>query len=591
MIQLILARTVSSLCNCVTYFSGTSRSPGPNFHYRGFNKTRNEQTEYEIDSLLMEDDLVDELVATPLSAEEIAAKLSNSNTKHISNNILVGREVNMDNNNNNNNNGTKGTDIWISGGGSSMGIGGGGGVRTERNENKISNDWWSDGEEDEDDYYSNNNGITGIGGRGIMSGSNQMNEKIINTTFFNTVSEIVNSNNVKNDGIITNNVENDIERDLYFDENIDELSFQGNDSNNNQLQKNNWDKEFLDNYKIDNESFDFIPIKENLDNFSICTDLKTEQIEKNTGQDDEIIFIGQKDHEIYNSNIDSNNNNLDWNYGYNVPRVINNELDNNVSTTINNQGSNLPEKDFGDFGDFGDFTSGNSPNHFVVNTDNINNYQNETRDEYFQSKMRLNLENEDHFDQNTDNVCLKETDNYHNHQINTNQNKTLEVENIMDNFCDFNSPRKEGDNEFIYNSHESSDQISFDGIRDTNNIINTSSSDHPIHSRLDVDSEKQVPEFVHGNLIDDFDDIFNSSCKSNNKFTINNNNTTSDFDYVDNNFQSNHAVSTYEDDEFGMFDFVSAKSPSDNNHINSTLETFKKDHHYNNTQQPFVLLD
>ncbi|KAL7068754.1 hypothetical protein ACR3K2_07960 [Cryptosporidium serpentis] len=80
MIQLILARTVSSLCNCVSFLSGGPRT-NVGLHYRGINKSKNDRTEYEIDSLLVDDDFVDELVATPLSAEEIAAKLATRNSR------------------------------------------------------------------------------------------------------------------------------------------------------------------------------------------------------------------------------------------------------------------------------------------------------------------------------------------------------------------------------------------------------------------------------------------------------------------------------------------------------------------------------
>ncbi|OII71901.1 uncharacterized protein cubi_00709 [Cryptosporidium ubiquitum] len=586
MIQLILARTVSSLCNCVTYFSGSSRSPGPNFHYRGFNKTRNDQTEYEIDSLLMEDDLVDELVATPLSAEEIAAKLSNSNAKHVPNNILGGRDINI-----NSNSGARGADIWIAGGGSSMGIGGGGGgLRVERNENKISNDWWSDGEDDDDD------GFSGTGGRGIMSGSNQTNEKIINTTFFNTTSGLANGNNLNNIGVIPNHGGNSIERDLYFDENIDELSFQGNNSNNNQLQKDNWDKEFLNDYR-DDQSFDFVPIKENLDNFGISTDLRTEQVDKDLRKDDEIIFDSQrdlldyKDSNAYNHN--SNHDHLNWNYGYNDSNTINDKLDNNVPPMINNQNDKLLEKDFGDFGDFGDFTSGNSPNHFLTNNDDINNHQNETEDEYFESATKPNLISGYTFDQETDDISLKESSDYHNNQTTTDQNNILEVENAMDNFCDFTSPKRD-EQQLIYNHRDSFDHISFDAnTEDTNNNIIITSN--PIQlgqeSGFGMESENP-PESIRGHLLDDFDDIFNSSFPSNSNLTNNNKNTISTFDHMEKNFQTNNnTVSTYEDDEFGMFDFVSAKSPPSDDHLKATAPMFNSDQHHNTYHQPSVLLE
>ncbi|EEA08542.1 uncharacterized protein CMU_003810 [Cryptosporidium muris RN66] len=84
MIQFILARTVSSLCNCVSFLSGGPRT-NVGLHYRGINKSKNDRTEYEIDSLLVDDDFVDELVATPLSAEEIAAKLATRNSKQHNN--------------------------------------------------------------------------------------------------------------------------------------------------------------------------------------------------------------------------------------------------------------------------------------------------------------------------------------------------------------------------------------------------------------------------------------------------------------------------------------------------------------------------
>ncbi|OII73480.1 hypothetical protein cand_003380 [Cryptosporidium andersoni] len=84
MIQFILARTVSSLCNCVSFLSGGPRT-NVGLHYRGINKSKNDRTEYEIDSLLVDDDFVDELVATPLSAEEIAAKLATRNSKQRNN--------------------------------------------------------------------------------------------------------------------------------------------------------------------------------------------------------------------------------------------------------------------------------------------------------------------------------------------------------------------------------------------------------------------------------------------------------------------------------------------------------------------------
>ncbi|KAH8581733.1 uncharacterized protein ELE39_001863 [Cryptosporidium sp. chipmunk genotype I] len=567
MIQLILARTVSSLCNCVTYFSGNTRSTGPNFHYRGFNKTRNDQTEYEIDSLLMEDDLVDELVATPLSAEEIAAKLSNSNTKNNPNNLLGGRDVNIDGSNI----GARGADIWMGGGGSSMGIGGG---RMKRNENKISNDWWSDGEEEEEEEevevvgggfgngHLHNFSVSGDRGGGVVANSNQMTEKMMNTALFNS-----------NPVVAGNNTEDNVEGDLYFDENIADLSFQGNDSNNNQLQNDNWDKEFLDNYK-DEESFDFV---------AIGTDLKMDQIDKDRISNDEIIFGNQNDLIEYRDFNKYNNNNNS------LPPVIGNK-------------------------DPGDFTSGSFPNNNYI----INNNDYDTTDNYYESKMGITtLKNSQHFfNQENDEINLKKTCDYQNNQLNhkDQQNRITEVGNAIDDFCNYNSPEKEDDGEeFAYsnnNHHEisSSNQFGFDDFIDVNkNVVNDSITHIGQESGFGMESENILipsPESsvqVRGNLLDDFDDIFNSSSASNDIFggnrnnnNNNNNSITSTFDYEEKNFQtSNYGVSTYEDDEFGMFDFVSAKSPPANN------DFFKPDFllpdgnssNNNNNQRTSILLE
>ncbi|KAF7457541.1 hypothetical protein HWI79_1972 [Cryptosporidium felis] len=175
----------------------------------------------------MEDDLVEELVAAPLSAEEIAAKLSTS--KLSQQKIVGGREVGTENKS-----GVRGTDIFMGGAGvgSNMGLSSG-----LRNENKISNDWWSDGE-DED--------------------SNNITEDIINTSFFTGGANPTGNEMIFGPSGEKNIFHGDAEN-LYFDENMEEISFQGNDSNNNQLQRDNWDKEFLDNYK-DDKAFDFPPV-------------------------------------------------------------------------------------------------------------------------------------------------------------------------------------------------------------------------------------------------------------------------------------------------------------------------------------------
>ncbi|CUV04731.1 unnamed protein product [Cryptosporidium hominis] len=596
MIQLILARTVSSLCNCVTYFSGSTRSTGPNFHYRGFNKTRNDQTEYEIDSLLMEDDLVDELAATPLSAEEIAAKLSNSNTKQNPSNLLGVRDANIEGGSI----GARGADIWMGGGGSSMGIGG----RMERNENKISNDWWSDGEEDEEDeevevnggFSSNNrhnfavNGDRGVGTGGI--GSNQLNEKVINTTFFNS-----------NPTLIGNSVEKNIEEDLYFDENMADISFQVNDSNNNQLQNDNWDKEFFDNYKGE-ESFDFVPIKENLDDFSIGNaDLRLNQV------NNEIVFGDQNDPIEY-KDFNNNNNNM-------------------LSPIIENK-------------DFGDFTSGNSPNNnYIINNRNDIDTRN---NEYYESEIGITTlkNNGNYFDQENDQISFSETYNYQiNNQVNhidNQQNNIEQVNNIFDDFSNYNSPEKDDSDitgKFVYsnnNNHEissSQNQFDFDDFIDTSKNLNDDSIINigqesekiPVHNSETVPESISVPISetvsttlsapkqvlpVHGkNVIDDFDDIFNSSSTSNDNFNTNirnnyygddynnNNNSITDvFDFEEKSLQANnnnYSASTYEDDEFGIFDFVSAKSPPANDPFKSDFLSSDRDSNKNNQQTSILL--
>ncbi|KAK9174110.1 hypothetical protein CmeUKMEL1_05920 [Cryptosporidium meleagridis] len=567
MIQLILARTVSSLCNCVTYFSGSTRSAGPNFHYRGFNKTRNDQTEYEIDSLLMEDDLVDELVATPLSAEEIAAKLSNSNTKQNPSNLLGVRDANIEGGSV----GARGADIWM-GGGSSMGIGG----RMERNENKINNDWWSDGEEDEEDEVEVNGGFSGNNRHGFALnddrgaetggiGSNQLNEKVVNTTFFNS-----------NPTLVGNGVEDNIEEDLYFDENMADISFQGNDSNNNQLQNDNWDKEFFDHYQGE-ESFDFVPIKENLDDFSSgSTDLRLNQV------NNEIIFGNQNDpidYKDFNSN--NNNNNM-------------------LSPKIEDK-------------DFGYFTSGNPPNdNYTINSKS----DVETRN------------NENYFDQENGQISFGETYNYQsNNQVNqTNheQNNIMQVNNLFDNFSDYDSPEK-GDNDikgkFVHasnNNHEissSQNQFDFDDFIDTSKNLNDDSTINmrqepekiPMHNSEIVLTPNQALPVNGKNVLDDFDDIFNSSSTSNDNFNSNirnnhygnddnhhnhNSSINDTFDFEEKSLQANsnnYSASTYEDDEFGIFDFVSAKSPPANDSFKSNFLSTDRDSN-NHHQQTSLLL-
>lgn len=579
MIQLILARTVSSLCNCVTYFSGGSRSAGPNFHYRGFNKTRNDQTEYEIDSLLMEDDLVDELVATPLSAEEIAAKLSNSNAKNLPNSALGGREANLDGSNL-----VRGADIWMGTTGTAgMGIGMGGagstsmgiGGRMERNENKISNDWWSDGDEDDGDDprhpHPHRGGGTGTGcygfsARGGAVNGNHMSEKIINATFFNG-----------SPGLGASHVEEGRERgdDSYSDD----LCFKGGDLNNDhhQLIKDScWDKDFFDKDVVEenSKSFDFAPMIGNQENSLVHTDLN----KRGEEEEEEIIFGGQKDPLDYiNSNSNSSsstNNNSNGNNGIdyqsyefsNVSGTINSGFEGKMAVPLvinNSQSKDLLEEEEED--DFGNFASGNSPSNMTKEIHQSEMGRDDHDGYLFESTPEtgmviggeLPLRSGYSFDQETDDISLREgTDGM-------NSNKVYD-------FSSFAGAKKDEPPQYIPQK-SSFDYMSFEGAKGDN------------HVQVAV---RQEPENARGGgggslsfgeeLLDDFDDIFNSSLVSNdNKFG------------QDKGFQDHRQhLEDGPDDEFGMFDFVSAKQPPPvNDHHRETPPFVQSQHH------PSILLD
>lgn len=558
MIQLILARAVSSLCNCVTYFSGGSRSTGPNFNYRGFNKTRNDQTEYEIDSLLMEDDLVDELVATPLSAEEIAAKLSNSNAKGVSGNALGGREVGIDGNSL-----VRGADIWMgttgatgtgigmgSIGGTSIGIG----ARMERNENKISNDWWSDGDEDEDEDHRghhNAGGSYGFATRGGAVNGNHSSEKIINATFFN-------GSPGPGGGVSMEQREGEGE-DSY----LNDLCFKGSNSNNNhhQLAKDSyWDRDFFDKDLEEERPFDFVPMAGNQENFAVHPDLNKRE------EEEEVIFGGQKDPVDY---ISSNtiNGRTDQNYGFNsVSSTANEGLESKVTPLTNSQSNNLLEEDY-----FGNFASGSSPSNGTREVAR----QNETaiedaHDDFFESKPEtgmvtggeLPLRSGYSFDQETDDISLREG------------NDGLNAR-TMDYFSGFAGSNKEEPPVSIPQS--SFDYIGFeeDAKGDPDHAANTSINNH--HHVQSVRQEPgnaqgQGSSYFGGNLLEGFDDIFDSSLV-----------------YNDNRFGQDKTFQD-QDDEFGMFDFVSAKPPPVAGHCGEAVgaPAVVVTH---NQHQPSILLD
>ncbi|KAJ1607856.1 hypothetical protein OIY81_2829 [Cryptosporidium canis] len=539
MIQLILARTVSSLCNCVTFFSGGSRSAGQNFHYRGFNKTRNDQTEYEIDSLLMEDDLVDELVATPLSAEEIAAKLSNPGNKGALVASKLGeREAGLEGNSL-----VRGADIWMSGGGgaASMGIGGRVGARSERTENKISNDWWSDGDDDDDDDYyndrSSSNAVTGggfVGGRGggLGSGSGQMSEKIINATFFGGPTGPA-ATGVSGVGDSARNVEND----LYFDENVEELCFQGNDSCNNQLQNDSWDRDFLGNYR-DEQSLGFGAVQGSQESLPVSADLriggkKEEQEEQEKKkkekeeQEQEIIFGGPRDSVDYTDARDY----LSGDSG----QIYAGELESRgPPETASYQSDHHFMRD-----DFEDFKSGISPGHGPVSGQAEEDHTEEAQGRRFlDSKMALGLGKGSSFDQETDDISLREESDYMNEQ-------TLPVQSaghLMDDLCDFGSPKKEENFAYIHQDPSGLPGLGASGppATEQKHILGTDAS--------------VTRGSASGNLLDDFDDIFNSSFASAGQPADQSLQPCLGNAYGDN---SNDGVN----DDFDMFDFVSAKSP------------------------------
>ncbi|KAJ1608465.1 hypothetical protein OJ253_1952 [Cryptosporidium canis] len=521
MIQLILARTVSSLCNCVTFFSGGSRSAGQNFHYRGFNKTRNDQTEYEIDSLLMEDDLVDELVATPLSAEEIAAKLSNPGNKGALVASKLGeREAGLEGNSL-----VRGADIWMSGGGAvSMGIGGRMGARSERTENKISNDWWSDGDEDDDYYDHSSSNAAGcgdggfVGGRegGLGSGSGQISEKIINATFFGG-STGPTAIGVSGVGDSARNVEND----LYFDENVEELCFQGNDSCNNQLQKDSWDRDFLGNYR-DEQSLGFGAVQGGQESFPVPTDLRIgDKREEEEEKGDEIIFGGPRDSVDYTGARDYLSGDSE--------QIYTGELESRgPPQTASYHSDHHFMRD-----DFEDFKSGISPGHGPVSDQAEEDHTEEAQDRRFlDSKMAFGLGKGSSFDQETDDISLREGSDYMNEQ-------TLPVQStghLMDDFCDFGSPKKEENFAYIH--------------QDPSDLPGLEANAHPATEQKHIlETDAAVTGgFTNGNLLDDFDDIFNSSFASAGQ-------------PADQSHQPNLSNTYGDDDDFGMFDFISAKSP------------------------------
>lgn len=444
MIQLLLARTVSSLCNCVTFFSGGPRSTGPSFHYRGFNKTRNDQTEYEIDSLLMEDDLVDELVATPLSAEEIAAKLSSSNSmKHnVSNHQLM-----IENNNNS-------VDGWINNSNSNANI-----LKTDKDENKINNNWWSDGDDDDVDTLG---------------------ESIINTTFFSNNSSSNRAN--INDLVFNENNNINQNKNLYFDDDINELNIQTNISNN-QLKDNNWDKEFLNNYK---DPLNLVP--------SI-----------NIDEPEEVLF----------------QDNYNWNNESNINQSNINESSSNES---NMNELNISSKNQ-------DLKLDSNYEINLTNDEYISNY-NDFDNKLIETNATINNELIDNFIIDSKDINLNATKIENNSDL---PDSNLQINNldIVNNSFD-NSYSK--NNILTIDQSNSNENLIFDNVN-TNYQSNSIENDN-------IDTNNK--------LLDDFDDIFNnttfvSSDNNNNKYNLNN------------------------DDEFNMFDFISAKSPTNNANNNSVL--------------------